>query len=71
VPYKRLLASGIRHSAGDGQWALPVGYFHLRGVYIHIITPEDVHSLSVERKAEAPWVSCARWLPQYEVDPHT
>jgi len=65
----RLGQDGSPYSAGEGQWALQPGTFHLRGVYIHIMTPEDLHQLDRDSAATTLWFSCSRWLPQYEVNP--
>jgi len=65
----RLWMDGGTYSAGEGQWALQPGTFDLRGVFIHIMTPDDLHQLPPESAASTLWFTCSRWLPQYEVKP--
>ncbi len=56
---------GLR--AGCNQLALPLGLFHLRGVFVHITTPEDYRSLHLEHLARNLWFHDGRWFPKYEV----
>jgi len=63
-----LVQQRIRYSAGEKQWALPVGSFHLRGIIIHIMTPDDIHALTPAHSARTLWFRCSRWLPQYEIN---
>jgi|GEM_PF-2827442 len=69
VPEWRLGEGGRPYSAGEGQWALQPGTFHLRGVFIHIMTPQDLHELSPEHPASSLWYECGRWSPPYEIKP--
>ena len=54
--------------AGEGQWCLKPGMFHLRGFFIHIMTPEDIDALIDPDNAEL-WLWAGRWSPRYEVGP--
>ena len=56
-------------SAGEGQWCLKPGMFHLRGFYIHIMTPEDIDALDDPAKAWGLWFNGGRWMSRYEVGP--
>ena len=55
-------------SAGEGQWCLKPGMFHLRGLFIHIMTPEDIDDL-VDPANPLLWLLAGRWSPHYEVGP--
>ena len=55
-------------SAGEGQWCLKPGMFHLRGFFIHIMTPEDIDAM-VNPTDPPLWLGAGRWMPQYEVGP--
>ena len=57
-------------SAGCHQLALPQGVFHLRGVFVHIITPEDWHELPAGHAAHGMWVHAGRWISRYEIGEH-
>ena len=43
---------------------------HLRGIFVHIMTPEDWHQLPAEHAAREPWMYCGRWISRYEIDEH-
>ena len=57
---------GIKLSAGDHQLALQEGCFHLKGVFVHILTPEDIKRLPEGHAAREQWTWCGRWNPRYE-----
>ena len=57
-------------SAGDNQLALKESCFHLKGVFVHIMTPEDFRRLSPEHPARNQWYYCGRWNQRYEQGEH-
>ena len=57
---------GIKMSAGDHQLALQETCFHLKGVFVHILTPEDIKRLPEGHAAREQWTWCGRWNPRYE-----
>jgi hypothetical protein len=57
---------GIKMCVGDHQLALQDNCFHLKGVFVHILTPEDIKRLPAEHAAREQWTWCGRWNPRYE-----
>ena len=55
-------------AVGEGQLCLQPGMFHLRGFYIHIMTPEDLDVLAPEAEAHHLHYSAGHWTPRYECD---
>ena len=53
-------------SAGDHQLALKETCFHLKGVFVHIITPEDIKRLPAGHAARFQYTWCGRWNSRYE-----
>jgi hypothetical protein len=63
----RSMELGIgKMSAGDHQLALKETCFHLKGVFVHIMTPEDIKRLHPEHAARKQYTSCGRWNSRYE-----
>ena len=54
-------------SAGDNQLALKETCYHLKGVFVHILTPEDIRRLPDDHPARHQYTWCGRWNPRYEV----
>ena len=55
-----------RMSAGDHQLALKEGCYHLKGIFVHILTPEDIHRLPAAHAARNQYTFCGRWNSRYE-----
>ena len=53
-------------SAGDHQLALKETCYHLKGVFVHILTPEDIRRLPPEHPAKNQYTWCGRWNSRYE-----
>jgi hypothetical protein len=53
-------------SDGDHQLALKETCFHLKGVFVHIITPEDIRRLPAWHAARNQYTWCGRWNSRYE-----
>ena len=56
-----------RHAPCPGQWALPLSSYHLRGFYIHIVTPEDTRIFGFGNSPEFSWYFGGHWDPRYEI----
>jgi hypothetical protein len=54
-------------SAGDNQLALKETCYHLKGVFVHILTPEDIRRLPGDHLARHQYTWGGRWNPRYEV----
>ena len=52
--------------AGNHQMALPEGVFHLRGFFVHIMTPEDWAELPPDHPSRKLWYYAGRWIGRYE-----
>ena len=55
-----------RMSAGDHQLALKETCYHLKGIFVHILTPEDIHRLPAEHCARHQYAFGGRWNSRYE-----
>jgi hypothetical protein len=53
-------------SAGDHQYALKETCYHLKGFFVHILTPEDIKRLPAGHEARQQYAYCGRWNPRYE-----
>jgi hypothetical protein len=51
-------------SVGDNQLVLQPGMFHISGVWIHVLSGEDIKSGTMT------WTQIDDWDPQYELGPH-
>jgi hypothetical protein len=56
-----------RIGVGDGQICLQPNMFHLRGVYVHIVTPEDM--ATCPDTAKMLYYRCGRFISKYEMHP--
>ena len=56
-------------AAGQGQQCVPAGAYHLVGVYVHVMTRDELDLLHELSEANKLWFKCGHWDPQYEVDP--
>jgi hypothetical protein len=53
-------------SAGDHQLALKETCYHLKGVFVHIMTPEDIKRLPAGHAAGKQYTYSGRWNSRYE-----
>ncbi len=53
---------GVKMSAGNAQYALPLGYYHITGLWIHCISGNDVMA------GMNTWTSLDDWHPGHELE---
>ena len=56
-------------AAGCGQQCIPAGLYHLVGVYVHVMTRDDLDLCPEDSETRDLWFNCGRWDPRFEKDP--
>jgi hypothetical protein len=55
-------SDGVKMSAGNQQYAIPYGYYHIKGLWIHCLSGEDIMA-----GKSSSWTPLDNWHPECEL----
>jgi hypothetical protein len=58
----KALHDGVKMSAGNQQYAIPDDYSHIKGLWIHCLSGEDIMA-----GKSSSWTLLDNWHPEYEL----